>query len=355
LKKIIYSILILTFGLVSITKAQDPDYSQFYNSPTYYNPAYVGLNKGLRARFNYQRQWTSVPADLNSYNFSVDFAERNLPGAGGIGIIFNSAKAGIGYVRNTMIGFLPSVRIQIEENIVMQMGASAAYVQRKMDWDDLVFPDQLDPIQGNIYDTKFSGPSEDKISYPDFGVGGIFQFTGNNERVVGTLGGAIHHLTRPNESFFGKSSPLPRKYVVHFDMIFDFTHNKGFYKKTSDFKINPGIFFQTQQKMNDYALGMNIYFERVYFGAWYKNESLEYDSYSHFSLMGGISIPINDDESRVKFMYSYDMIINAEHMFAGPTHEISLIIEFDEFALIKSSTIGGVRRKGSERLECSPF
>ncbi len=74
-------------------------------------------------------------------------------------------------------------------------------------------------------------------------------------------------------------------------------------------------------------------------------------------MMGGISIPISDDAARVKFMYSYDMIINAEHMFTGPSHEISVIIEFDELLMIGGgSNIGNARyRRGSERLECSPF
>lgn len=336
--------------------AQDPDYSQYYNTPTYYNPAYVGLYQGLKMRFNYRRQWTKVPAKFNSYNFSADIGERNLPGAGGLGIIVNSTRSATGYTRNNMFGILPSVRIPLAENMIIQTGFMAAFVQKRMDWDNLTFPDEFDPVQGNIYDSKFVPPNDERVTYPDFSFGAIFQFEGNNN-LVGTLGGAIHHLTKPNESFIGKNSPLPRRYVAHFDLIFDLSQSQGFYRKKQGFKLNPGILFQHQAQMNDYVIGTNVYFSRVYLGAWYKNESLEYDVYSHFVILGGISIPINDDESRIKFTYSYDMVINAEHIFTGPSHEIAIIFEFDNMSLIGTPQIGGVSnfRRGAERLECSPF
>jgi type IX secretion system PorP/SprF family membrane protein len=354
-KKLYATIFVLLIGSGTVCNAQDLNWSQFYNTPTYYNPAYVGLTRGLKVRFNYQRQWTNVPAKFNAYSFSADIADRNLPGAGGIGIIFASDNAATGYVKNTMFGIMPSVRIQVEDNMVLQFGITAAFVQKRIDWDNLVFSDQLDPIQGNIYTSNFVAPDEDKVVYPDFSVGGVLEFTGNNNRLIGHVGAAVHHLTRPNESFIGKSAPLPRKYTVSFDMIFDLSQGTGINRKKTGFKLNPGIFFQSQAKMTDYALGMNIFFSRIYLGAWYKNESLEYDVYSHFSLMAGLSIPIQGDDSRVKFMYTYDMVINAEHTFTGPTHEITVIMEFDQLGLINNSPINARHRRGNERLECSPF
>ncbi len=356
LKKKFYAIVfLLLLGFGSTSNAQDLNWSQFYNNPTYYNPAYVGLTRGLKVRFNYQRQWTKVPANFNAYSFSADIADRNLPGAGGIGIIFTSDKAATGFVKNTMFGLMPSVRIQVDDNMVLQFGITAAFVQKRIDWDNLVFSDQLDPIQGNINTSNFVAPDENKVVYPDFSVGTVLEFTGNNNRIIGHVGAGIHHLTRPNESFIGKSSPLPRKYTVNFDIVFDFSQGTGFHKKKTGFKLNPGIFFQQQAKMTDYALGLNIFFSRIYLGAWYKNESLEYDVYSHFSLMAGLSIPVQGDASRIKFMYSYDMVINAEHTFTGPTHEISVIMEFDDLGLINNSPINSRHRRGNERLECSPF
>lgn len=80
MRKLVFTALLFTLiaGAGSL-KAQDPIFSQFYNNPIYYNPGYIGLNSGFRARFNYRDQWTGIPEDFKTYNFSLDVAERALP------------------------------------------------------------------------------------------------------------------------------------------------------------------------------------------------------------------------------------------------------------------------------------
>ncbi len=60
--------------LSTSSSSQDLDYSQHYSNPTYYNPAYVGLTQGLKARLNYRRQWTGLSGDYHTYSFSADIA-----------------------------------------------------------------------------------------------------------------------------------------------------------------------------------------------------------------------------------------------------------------------------------------
>ena len=83
MKRILTFSLLLNFLFTSGIYAQDFDFSQWYNNPTYYNPAYVGLTAGLKARFTYRRQMVKIPASFRTYSFSADLAGRNLPGAGG--------------------------------------------------------------------------------------------------------------------------------------------------------------------------------------------------------------------------------------------------------------------------------
>jgi len=47
--------LVSMFLFPTTSKSQDLDFSQYYNNPTYYNPAYVGLTMGLKSRLNYRR------------------------------------------------------------------------------------------------------------------------------------------------------------------------------------------------------------------------------------------------------------------------------------------------------------
>ncbi len=341
--------LLLTCGI----SAQDFDFSQWYNNPTYYNPAYVGLTTGLKARFTYRRQMVKIPASFRTYSFSVDIAERNLPGAGGIGLIVDNHSANQGMVNQTIVGLMPSVRVPIAEYMVMQLGVQVAWVQKRINWDNLIFPDQLDPRYGNIYPTSFVEPNANKISYPDFSAGMIFQFKGNN--VSGVVGAALFHLTRPNESFYQGTAPLNRKWVAHIDLIWDFEQNKGFYRRSSKFKINPGFIYQNQSKLSTFAFGSNFYFTSIYLGFWYKNESFEYTTFSSLQIMGGIRIPFGD-EFNMKLMYSYDFVIYPEYAFAGPTHEITLIMDFDNISLFQPKVIGSARyRHGNAPMECSPF
>ncbi len=346
-------LILLNFLLTCGITAQDFDFSQWYNNPTYYNPAYVGLTSGLKARFTYRRQMVKVPASFRTYSFSADVAERGLPGAGGLGIIVANHSASQGLVNHTIVGIMPSVRVPIADYMIMQLGIQATFVQKRINWDNLIFPDQLDPRYGNIYPTSFMAPNANKITYPDFSAGLLFQFKGNN--VSGVVGGALHHLTRPNESWYEGTSPLPRKWVAHIDLIWDFEQNRGFYRRSSSFKINPGFFYQSQNKLSYFAFGSNFYFTHVYLGIWYKNESFEYDTYSLLSFMGGINIPFSD-VANLKLMYSYDFVIYPEFSFTGPTHEITLIMEFDDISLFQQKVIGSARyRRGNEPMECSPF
>ena len=330
--------LVSMFLFPTTSKSQDLDFSQYYNNPTYYNPAYVGLTMGLKSRLNYRRQWTGLSGDYHSYSFSADIAERSLPGAGGIGIIANQSLAGKGVLKTNTIGIMPSVRIPISKNAIFQLGALASVVTQQLNWDNLVFSDQLDPRWGNIYPTNFPGAARDKVSFPDFSFGGIFQFKPSDD-LEGTIGAAVHHLTTPNQSFFEVNAKLPRKYVYNLDFIITIREDQGYYSKRQGFKLNPGMMVQHQSSMLLYTLGMNIYMSNVYLGIWYRNQTLEYDEFSTFTAMAGLNIPFNE-QWRMKVMYSYEMNINSNQNFTGPSHEISLIFEFDDIGLIQKRSGG---------------
>ena len=90
-------------------------------------------------------------------------------------------------------------------------------VTQQLNWDNLVLGDQLDPRWGNIYESSFTGAARDKVVFPDFAFGGIFQFKGHD--LDGSIGAAVHHLTTPNQSFFEVNAKLPRKYVYNVDFV----------------------------------------------------------------------------------------------------------------------------------------
>ena len=353
------SYIILSFLMIAVVDAysQDLDYSQFYNNPTYYNPANVGLTVGLKSRLNYRKQWTGLSGDYHTYSFSADIADRSLPGAGGIGIIANQSLAGKGTLKTNSFGIMPSVRIPVSRNTIFQLGALASVVTQQLNWENLVFSDELDPRWGNVNPTSFAGPARERVIYPDFSFGGIFQFQGNS--MEGSIGAAVHHITTPNQSYFEVDAKLPRKYVYNLDFVITINEEEGYYAKKKGFKLNPGLMVIHQASLMYYSFGMNIYMSHVYLGLWYKSQSLEYADLSTLSAMVGINIPFND-ESRMKLVYSYDMNVHTNTNFTGPSHEISLIFEFDELRLMgnKSSNnnmMGPASKRSNSPIECSPF
>jgi len=363
-RQVLQAILILVFAAAfSQLKAQDPIFSQFYNNPIYYNPGYIGLNPGLRARFNYRDQWTGLPVDFKTSNFSLDVAERNIPGSGGLGLLVSSDKAGTGMIKSSNVGIGTSARIPLYENMVAQMGFMVSYVQKTVNWDELVFTDQLNARYGNIYQSAFEAPTSNRVSYPDFSVGGVYRFVESGSRfssIQGTFGAAVHHVFTPNESFLGLSSPLPRKLVITGDLVLETEQGRSSsyhsYRKNTGFKFNPGFQYEKQANFSTYTLGMNILKSSIYFGAWFRNQDFNFFEAKDAIFQVGVNAPWNKD-SRVKIMYTFDYLITELRTAGRSSHEISLVFEFDEFSLFKNA--GGYntgnRGRNSKAMECTPF
>jgi len=356
------AILILAFAAVSgQLRAQDPTFSQFYNNPIYYNPGYIGLNSGLRARFNYRDQWTGLPVDFKTYNFSVDMAERNIPGSGGLGLLVSSDKAGTGMIKSSNIGIGTAARIPLYDNMIAQMGFMVSYAQKTVNWDELVFTDQLHARYGNIYQSQFEAPATNKVSYPDFSVGGVYRFVEKGSRfstIQGTFGAAVHHVFTPNDSFLGLDSPLPRKLVITGDLVLETEQGRPSsyrsYKKNSGFKFNPAFQYEKQAEFSTYSLGMNILKSSIYFGVWFRNQDFNFFEAKDAIFQVGFNAPWSK-ESRVKVMYTYDYLITDLRTAGRASHEISLIFEFDEFSMFGGIDSFSSRGRNHKEMECAPF
>ncbi len=348
----IRSFLVVTFAwMFFVLQAQDVNFSQYFNNPTYFNPAYVGLSTGLKVRLDVRKQWTGLSGEYHAFSFSADIADRNIPGAGGIGFIATSNTEGLGMIKSTTIGFIPAVRIQVNRFSILQFGALIAIATRNIDWNNMVFSDQLDPRLGNIGPTSFTNPGNSPVVFPDFSIGGIYQLKSGN--IVGTFGVAVHHITQPDQSFLQDMAPLPRKWVAHMDFVINFQRNRGYYNRARSIKINPGILYQSQANTNLFALGINAYISNVYFGMWYRNEIFRKTSFTNLVWLLGMNIPFNND-TRMKLMYSFDMNTSRNTNFTGPSHEVTLIFELDNARLINPNKIR-IPMRSRNSLECSPF
>ena len=360
---IFLSLLVLgLLGIVPDAYSQDMNYTQYFSTPIYYNPAYTGINSGVRARFLYRNQWPSLPISYKSYYFSADLGDRNLPGSGGIGIMINQDTPGVGLINNFGAALTIGVRIPITSFMVTQIGIKAGIMQRRINWDDLVYASQLDPKYGNIYLSPITSTDANKRVVPDFGVGGVLQFVNPEGNISGNIGFAVDHIFKPDVSFMSTgSSPYPRKWVGQFDLIIATgPGSSSMMSRSSDdpLKINIGGIYQNQANLNSLQIGLNLLKYNIYLGAWFKTTMTGVVN-SALALVAGYKYNFYEDMN-IKFMYSYDLQISGALQGTGGAHEISLILEFDKLSIFGGGSGGFVpggsgRRGGGGPMECPTF
>jgi type IX secretion system PorP/SprF family membrane protein len=358
------TIIIGILFAIQAVRGQDPNYSQWLNAPLYYNPAYTGINTGLRARLSCRDQWPNLPVDFKTLYFSADFGDRNLPGSGGIGFHVNRDNEGIGFIKNLSVALALSVRIPISYNIICQVGLKGAVMQKWLQWNDFVFSDQLSNKYGNIYSTQMPAPEAQSRLSPDFGVGGLMQFINNAGNFTLTAGFAVDHIFQPDQSFISViRAPLPRKYVGHLDMVISLGNGpnssqnpvRGF---ADPLRLNPGIIYQNQNNLSSIQVGVNALKYNIYLGGYLKATSV-YGPTTSLMVLAGYRY-IASPSTNIKFMYSYDIQVSKNLQGTGGAHEISLIIEFKGLQVagrnrFRTCTTETGPDKNPAYLECSPF
>ena len=55
-----------------VSKAQDPQFTQFYANPLYLNPAFTGTSTQSRAIMASRIEWPSIPGAFQTYSLSYD-------------------------------------------------------------------------------------------------------------------------------------------------------------------------------------------------------------------------------------------------------------------------------------------
>jgi len=338
---------------------QDPAYSQFSNTPMYFNPAYTGLYNGLRVRFSTRNQDPAYETSFRSYHLSADITDRNLPGSGGFGLILNSDNEGLRYIKNYNLGVSFSVRVPFTNYIVGQIGIKAAWLKKNIVWDEFARSESLNEKYGNIHDSDFIRPDINVLNLPDFAIGGLVQFTNSNGCMSGTAGVALDHLFEPDVSFIQTvETPLPRKWIGHADVIWAVKCRSGSTALSDKIlRINPGVVFQQQDGLNTYMGGIQVTRYGLYFGLWYLGQSGS-RNYNAVTILGGYRYAFAENMS-IKFTYSYDKQIPGSMPKTGGAHEISLILDFDAVRLFKetgrSSFRSGVRHGFDIPIANTPF
>ena len=204
MKKFLPIAFVFVFGV--LVKAQDPQFSQYYNAPLYLNPGFTGITEQQRFVINHRIQWPNLPQAFNTYSASYDIWIDEL--RSGIGIMATTDKQGTAGWRSTNFGMLYSYKVKLNDKLVFSPGLYFGYGFNGLDRTKLLFGDQIGfSNQGPTSDPDFKRLGNKQ--YFDFGSGGVFY-----TRSL-FFGASFYHMNKPNLSILGSDSRLPMKTTIH--------------------------------------------------------------------------------------------------------------------------------------------
>ena len=342
----IFSLLFISYQL----KAQDPTWSQHYFNQMYVNPAFTGINSGLRLTANYRDLWPRIPSKFPTYNFAID--AQDLSSSSGIGLTAWSDNEGEGYLRTQCISGLYSYRVILSpKNWIFQGGFQTSVVSKRIDWSRLLFSDQLHPLFGVVGPTANVAPNQENTTFVDFSAGALIR--GNHRNRVKqliatyTFGFAIHHLIKPDESIIGQTSQLPRNYVAHASAVipvrFEVSRNK--------IMLAPSLLYESQSTMSEFIATFNVLMQPLFAGLSYRNQYFNIFDLKHSDAIivnFGFNNNYNKDQVVYKLGYSYDLTISDLRSASHGTHELALVVEFRDFKFDN-------RPSAKKKLECPDF
>jgi type IX secretion system PorP/SprF family membrane protein len=310
-------ILVSTFFMVLASDGftQDPEFTQFYASPLYTNPAMAGTGKcnrgggGARAAINYRNQWPGMPggfAATTAFSFDRDFDAIN----GGLGVLAMRDVAGEGLLTTTSISGIYSYRLDLSNKWFMRFGLEGQMMQRSIDWSRLRWEDQISATRGFVKPTK-EPTVTNTITTPNFSSGMLLY----SERFY--AGAAVHNMIEPVQSFYGDNAYLPRRYTVHFGSVIPLDR-----RQTDEHTFSPNALFMAQGQFTQLNVGFYVNRGPLVTGVWFRQTFGEANNADAVMLLLGFR------KDKFKFGYSYDMTVDSKRPAARGSHEISTTLEW---------------------------
>ncbi len=230
--KLCYRSLILILLVPGAAFGQKLDVGPGYQFMIINNPSIAGSEGDGALRLSYLNLYPGNNYNLHSVYLSYDSYFPDLHG--GVGFYLVNDYLG-GIVNDINGGVAYSYNLQAGEDFFINAGLSASVYHRGFNFDNAIFPDQIDPIGGVVYPSSEILSAEGKTVF-DIGTGILFI----SGKFFGGL--AVNHLTEPDLSVNTSSNDnLKRELLFHIHGDFDLSEAR-------DISINPLIYIRLQDK-----------------------------------------------------------------------------------------------------------
>ena len=307
-RKIIF-LLIVSFQLTSSLMAQDLHFSQFFNSPLSTNPANTGFipDADYRIGAHYRNQYSSILSSpyktISIFGDAQVLRNKIENGWLGLGGLILSDIAGSGGLRSTKIYGSLAYHQQLGNSSLLTAGFNVGFTNKRIDQTKLSFPDQFD---GKFFDNTLPSSvvlNTNNVNYLDIQVGLNYAYF-PTEDVYVNGGYSIHHVNRPQETFFSgapDSSRIPMRHIGFLNALL---------KVDERVIINPNVYYTNQAKASQLMLGLNANYNLAGEGG---EKQLIAGLYYR---VGDAVVPmIGFELKNVRFTFSYDATTSAMKNF----------------------------------------
>lgn len=317
-RQITFLFLLMT---VCAAQAQDPIFSQFYAAPLQINPAFAGNTLAPRISLNYRNQWPSLENAYVTYAASYEQLFESLNS--GIGLQVQSDNAGNGILKSTSFGATFAYRLKIQDDFFAKFGTEIGGYQMALDWDKLIFTDQIDPItgstdeNGNPFSSDEIRPENLNKTFLSVGAGILIY----NPRFY--VGLSAKHLNTPDQTFLNTNAQLtqglPVRWTAHAGA--EFTIVEGNRRQWPVF-VSPNVAFIKQSDFGQIDAGAYLGFGMFFAGSWYRHS---------FGNADAVIFSAGYSQDILKIGYSYDWTVSElSNAPTGGAHEISLTINLEK-------------------------
>ena len=312
--------LIKVFVLSGVLQGQDPVFSQFYLSPLQLNPGLAGLTEDPRFAANYRNQFPGFNNAYRTYALSYD---QFFPGINsGAGLWLLSDDAGDGILKTLKAAGIFAYQLELNDQLSAKTGIEIGIVQSTLNWDQLIFGDQIDDYSGTIspgglpFPTEETAPDKNKVIYADLGIGTIVY----TNTIYGGI--AVRHLNRPDPDFLsinsGLSPRIPMRWTFHAGAELPLFSNV--FNRTLSINISPSISLVRQGPFSQLNGGATIDAELLTFGLHYRMSSGKSEA-----LIASIGFRTN----QLRLGYSFDYTVSGFPANGG-THEVGIVYHLDD-------------------------
>lgn len=312
MRKYIYVIFLL---FSAATSAQDPHYTQFFNSPLTHNPAMTGLiNGAVRVGAIYRNQWfsgvnyTSGTGFFNSpYQTPSVYIDAPISVFGkdavGIGGSFLYDRAGAGSF-GTFQGVLSASYIKAlgkANNHQLSAGFQVGYTQLRLTQDDLRFANQHE--QNNQFNGSIASNVglQPNVGYVNANIG-LLYYGRFSPRLSMYVGGAFFNAATMKYNLEAANAKRTLYYRYNVQLGFDVKFGK--------FHILPSILFMQQQKADQLNAGLGFGFDfdlknSMTLGVYTRSNNLATNDRQAESVIPYLGVTLNS----FKIAVSYDVTL----------------------------------------------